>query len=202
MHQSYLGLPSGPVEWHDGYVVADEGFDQALPGHIGEPDYPELSSRIADLRPQGKALSAAEHPFRKPHARRFTQLVFNVPAYQRLLLDDFARDGGELVQREFRQPRDFARLPERLIVNCTGDGARKLLGDTSMTPVRGQTARLVPQPEVDYALILRGRNVVMVPRKDGLLVAAQGPHDFNNADTSVDRALSEEAVRRLASAFA
>lgn len=201
VHQSYLGLPSGPVEWHDGYVVADEDFDQALPGHIGEPDYPELSSRIADLRPQGKALSAAEHPFRKPHARRFTQLIFNVPAYQRLLLDDFARDGGELVQREFRQPRDFARLPERVIVNCTGDGARKLLGDTSMTPVRGQTARLIPQPEVDYALIYRGQNLVVLPRRDGLLVAAMGEHDFGNDDLRPDRAQSEAAVQRLAGLF-
>lgn len=207
VHQSYLGLPSGPVEWHDGFVVADEDFDQPLAasasyaGHVGEPDYPDLSARIADLRPQGKALTAAEHPFRKPHARRFTQLVFNIPAYQRLLLDDFARDGGELVQREFRAPREFARLPERLIVNCTGDGARTLLGDTSLTPVRGQTAHLIPQPEVDYALIYRGHNLVVLPRRDGLLVAAMGADDFGNADLRPDRAQSEAAVQRLASLF-
>jgi glycine/D-amino acid oxidase-like deaminating enzyme len=199
VHQSYLGLPSGPVEWHDGYVVGDEDFDQPLPsyaGHANEPDYPDLGSRIADLRPRGQALAAGEHPFRKPHVRRFTQLVFNVPAYQRLLLDDFARDGGELVQREFQQPRDFARLPERLVVNCTGDGARKLLGDASMTPVRGQTARLIPQPEVDYALIYRGHNLVVLPRRDGLLVAATGEGDFGSDDLRPDRAQSEAAVQR------
>ncbi len=201
VHQSYLGLPSGPVEWHDGFVVAEEDFDQPLAGHVGEPDYPDLGSRIADLRPQGKALTPAEHPFRTPHARRFTQLVFNIPAYQRLLLDDFARDSGELVQREFRAPREFARLPERVIVNCTGDGARTLLADTSMTPVRGQTARLIPQPEVDYAVIYRGQNVVALPRRDGLLVAAMGEHDFGNDDLRPDRAHSEDAVRRLASLF-
>ncbi|MCE4537885.1 FAD-dependent oxidoreductase [Pelomonas sp. P7] len=201
VHQSYLGLPSGPVEWHDGYLLADDGFDTPLPGHVGEPDYPDLAQRIADLRPHGKALAAGEHPFRSPHARRFTQLVFNIPAYQRLLLDDFARDGGELVQRDLREPRDFARLPERLAVNCTGDGARKLLGDASLTPVRGQTARLIPQPEVDYALIYRGHNLVVVPRRDGLLVAAMGEDDFGNDDLRPDRAQSEDAVRRLAALF-
>lgn len=201
VHQSYLGLPSGPVEWHDGYVVSDDGFDAPLQGHVGEPDYPELNDRVADLRPRGVALQAGEHPFRTAHARRFTQMVFNIPAYQRLLLDDFARDGGELVQHELRQPRDFARLPERLIVNCTGDGARRLLGDTSLTPVRGQTARLIPQPEVDYAVIYRGQNVVALPRRDGLLVAAMGEHDFGNDDLRPDRAQSEDAVRRLASLF-
>ncbi|PTT91396.1 D-amino-acid oxidase, partial [Pelomonas sp. HMWF004] len=170
VHQSYLGLPSGPVEWHDGYVLSDDGFDTALPHYPGqeaEPDYPDLAPRIADLRPQGRPLAAGEHPFRQTAARRFTQMVFNIPAYQRLLLDDFARDGGELVQREFRSARELARLPERLIINCTGDGARTLLDDTSLTPVRGQTARLIPQPEVDYALIYRGHNLVALPRRDG-----------------------------------
>jgi len=201
VHQSYLGLPSGPVEWHDGYLLAEDGFDKPLPsypGHVGEPDYPHLA---ADLRPHGKALSTGEHPFRTAHARRFTQLVFNIPAYQRLLLDDFARDGGELLQREFKQPRDLARLPERLVVNCTGDGARTLLADTSLTPVRGQTARLIPQPEVDYAVIYRGQNVVALPRRDGLLIAAMGEHDFGNDDLRPDRAHSEDAVRRLAALF-
>lgn len=200
-HQGYLGLPSGPVEWHDGYVVSDDGFDTPLPGHVGEPDYPDLYPRVADLRPQGKALQPGEHPFRQLQARRFTQLVFNIPAYQRLLLDDFARDGGELVQREFRTPRDLARLPEALVANCTGDGARTLLGDASLTPVRGQTARLIPQPEVDYAVIYRGHNVVALPRRDGLLVAAMGEHDFGNADLRPDREHSEDAVRRLAALF-
>lgn len=198
VHQSYLGLPSGPVEWHDGYLLADDSLDAPVPGHVGEPAYPHLQ---ADLRPHGKALAAGEHPFRTAHARRFTQLVFNIPAYQRLLLDDFARDGGELVQRELRQLRELARLPERLVVNCTGDGARTLLADASLTPVRGQTARLIPQPEVDYAVIYRGRNVVALPRRDGLLVAAMGEHDFGNADLRPDRAHSEDAVRRLAGLF-
>lgn len=200
-HQGFLGLPLGPVEWHDGYALADEGFDTPLPGHAGEPDYPDLAPRIADLRPHGRALAPGEHPFRTPHARRFTQLIFNIPAYQRQLLDDFARDGGELVQHEFRQPREFAHLPEHVVVNCTGDGARKLLGDTSLTPVRGQTARLIPQPEVDYALIYRGHNLVVVPRRDGLLVAAMGEHDFGSDDLSPDREQSEAAVRRLAGLF-
>lgn len=202
IHQSYLGLPSGPVEWHDGYAVSDDGFDTPLPVYShNEPDYPDLAARIADLRPHGKALQAGEHPFAKPQVRRFTQLVFNIPAYQRLLLDDFARDGGELVRHEFHRPQDFDRLPERVVVNCIGDGARRLLGDATLTPVRGQTAHLIPQPEVDYALIYRGHNLVVLPRRDGLLVAAMGEDDFGNDDLRPDRPQSEAAVQRLASLF-
>ena len=84
----------------------------------------------------------------------------------------------------------------------TGYGARALLGDTSIIPVRGQITRLVPQAEVDYALVYRGHNLFMLSRRDTLLVQAQGAHDFGNDDTSVDRTLSLAAVERLASVFA
>lgn len=202
--QSMLGLPGEPVSWHDGYVLSDIPFDQPLQGSgpDEEPDYAELEARIRDLRPRAVTLRPGDHPFKAPHVRRFTQMVFNLATYQRLLMDDFLREGGEIEQREFVHARQVAGLRERTVVNCTGYGARALFGDMSLVPVRGQTARMIPQPEVDYALFLRGQNVGMIPRRDGLLVQAQGPHDYNNEDTRVDRALSEDAVRRLAAAFA
>ena len=36
---------------------------------------------------------------------------------------------------------------------------------------------------------------------DGLLVATQEPHDFGNADATIDRGVSERAVERLAQLF-
>lgn len=204
-YQQLLGLPGAPLSWRDGYALSDVPFDQPPPGpaeQAGEPDYPNLESRLAGLRPRSVALTPEQHPFRVAHARRFTQLVFHIRPYQRLLLEDFLREGGELVQRDFHDPRQFAGLRERTIVNCTGYGARALFGDESLIPVRGQTARLIPQPELDYVLQWRGHNLMVVPRHDGVLVQAQGEHDFGNGDTTVDRAMSEAAVERLASLFA
>jgi glycine/D-amino acid oxidase-like deaminating enzyme len=201
-HRSLLGL--GPVEWHDGYLLSDQPFDQAAghpPGAAREPDYPDLAPRIADLRPASAPLRPEEHPFRVAHARRFTQVVFNIRAYQRLLLEDFYREGGQVVRREFRSAREWAGLPEGVVVNCTGIAARQLVGDTGLVPVRGQVARLIPQPEVDYALIYRGHNLVMVPRREGLLVQAQAETDFGNTDERPDRALSDAAVRELAALY-
>jgi glycine/D-amino acid oxidase-like deaminating enzyme len=205
-YQSLLGLADQPVEWRDGYLLSDIPFDQPLPdsAHGGdeEPDYPDLIAQLDDLRPRSVLLKPGAHPFRVAHAKRFTQMSFNISSYQRLLMDDFLRAGGEIVQQEFAHPRQFGALRERTVVNCTGYGARALLGDTSIIPVRGQTARLVPQIEVDYALIYRGHNLFMLPRRDGVLVQAQGEHDFGNDDTRIDRALSVAAVERLASLFA
>jgi hypothetical protein len=198
-----LGLPGDPVAWHDGYVLSDIPFGEPLPGTgpDDEPDYAGLEAAIRDLRPRAVTLRPQDHPFKAPHVRRFTQMVFNLASYQRLLMDDFLRAGGEIEQRDFVHTRQIAGLRERAIVNCTGYGARALFGDESIVPVRGQTARLMPQPEVDYLLYLRGSQVSMVPRHDCLLVQAHGPHDYNNEDTQVDRAESENAVRQLAAVF-
>ncbi|HSW03932.1 FAD-binding oxidoreductase [Aquabacterium sp.] len=203
VYQSLLGLPGQPIEWYDGYALSDVPFDQPTPGadEDHEPDYPDLEALVHDLRPKSQALTPAEHPFRVPHVRRYTQMLFNLPAYFRLLLDDFLREGGEIEQREFTSPRQLAGLQERTIVNATGYGARALFGDESIVPVRGQTARLVPQQEINYGLIYRGHNLFVAPRRDGILVQAQGAHDFGNDDTRPDRAASESAVERLAALF-
>ncbi|MFO1338218.1 MAG: FAD-dependent oxidoreductase [Burkholderiaceae bacterium] len=206
--QSLLGLAGDPVEWCDGYVLSDVPFDQPIEpppnspaGEFEEPDYPDLVDLARDIYPRSEPLTPSQHPFRVPHARRYAQMVFNLPSYSRLLLDDFLREGGEIEHREFTNPREFASLKERTIVNCTGYGAKALFGDDSIVPVRGQTARLMPQPEVNYGVHWRGHNLHVVPRRDGILVQAQGPHDYNNADATVDRAATEAAVARLAELF-
>ena len=129
-------------------------------------------------------------------------MVFDLSSYSRLLLEDFLDLGGTLEQRAFADPAEFAALREKVVVNATGYGARALLGDDSLVPVRGQTARLIPQPEVTYGLSWGGHNLFVVPRGDGILVQAQEPSDYGNADTTPDRALSVAAVERLAQLFA
>ncbi|OYU92707.1 MAG: D-amino-acid oxidase [Burkholderiales bacterium PBB5] len=204
-YQSLLGLAGTPVEWREGYALSDIPFDQPLDDSAqpddGEPDYPDLEPLLADLRPRSQPLTPQQHPFAVAHARRYQQLVFNLPAYTQWLLDGFMRDGGEIVHCDFESPRQWAALPERTLVNATGYGARALLGDHSLIPVRGQTARLIPQPEVDYGLNYRGHNLNVVARRDGILVQAQDPLDFGNADTTPDRAATDAAVQRLAALF-
>ena len=202
--QQLLGLADTPVEWRDGYVMSDLPFDQPMaPEHerAGEPEYPDLDERLEDIRPRSVALSAAENPFPVPHVRRYTQLTFNLAAYSRLLMSEFLRQGGHFEIREFTHPRQFAQLRERVLIHATGYGARALLGDETLTPVRGQTAKLIPQPGMDYGITWRGHNLSVVPRRDGILVQAHAAGDFGSADTTPDRAASAAAVERLASLF-
>ena len=111
-------------------------------------------------------------------------------------------NGGQLQIIELNAAADFAKLQEKTIINATGYGARALLGDNSLVPVRGQLARLIPQPEVRYAL--QYETVFFLPRRDGLVVQEFGQESKGwNDDTTVpDRAEAERAVAVLARACA
>jgi len=120
-----------------------------------------------------RALQPDEHPFDRPHARVFSTMLIEPPVYLDALLDDFRAFGGRLVVREFRELRELATLPEPVIMNCTGLGARELVGDEELLPIKGQLTFLLPQPEVDY--IVLGGGLYMFPRTDGILLG--GTHE-------------------------
>ena len=200
-YQSMLGLPGNPIEWIEGYHLSDTPPDQQSSEPSDEPEYGELYDHVRDLTPRSVALAAGSTPFPQAYVRRYTTLMFNISTYARMLMSDFLAAGGKIEVREFHQPGDLQRLPERTLINATGYGARALFGDNSIIPVRGQTARLIPQPEVKYGLSTA--HLSMVPRSDGLLVQVIGDTgNFNNADTTPNREVSEAAVNDLATVIA
>ncbi len=62
--------------------------------------------------------------------------------------------------------RNCRRLPQRVIVNCTGLGAKALFGDDELTPIKGQLTILLPQPEIQYCTL--PEDLYMFPRSDGI----------------------------------
>ena len=201
-YTNLLGLPGSPVEYVDNYDLTDVPYEQAMAqqpadtvqmADLQQELIPELVTRPRDLPP-------GLHPFAIRYARVSSQMMFNLTAYQRLLVSDFVANGGKIVITEFHTPEDFSRLSETVLVNCTGFGARALLGDQSITPVRGQVARLIPDEAVHYGWTYQ--NNLFLPRRDGLLVQAFGQDSKGmNDDTVVpDRAEAENAVALLARA--
>lgn len=201
-YQHMLGLPGDPVEWRDSYQLSNEAFSaNGHRGREGEPAFADLDKRVRDLTPRPVELAPGTHPFAAPYVRRATNMVYNLSAYSRLLVADFLAAGGVIETREFDSPSDIAKLKEKTVINATGYGARALFGDESIVPVRGQLLRLIPQPEITYGLSCFDQ-FSMVPRRDGIVVQAQPPGDYNNADVTVDRALAENSVRMLADVVA
>jgi glycine/D-amino acid oxidase-like deaminating enzyme len=128
MYQSLLGLPGRPIEWIDGYSLSDVPWDQTDTLAPDEPLYPNFHARVRDLTPHGIDLAAGTHPFPQAYARRYTTMMFNIATYARMLLAEFREAGGRIEVRDFHEPRELVKLPERTLINATGYGARAVQG--------------------------------------------------------------------------
>jgi D-amino-acid oxidase len=200
-HSSYVGLPGDPVVWSDRYTLLDAPGPRP-PRAEGAIHFTEYDGRLRDIVPHGRSLTRAEHPFPADNVRLSTAMQFNVTALGDRLMGEFLREGGRFERRTFRTPADFAALAQAVIVNCTGYGARALMGDESITPVRGQIAWLAPQPEVHYGIYYK--SVSILPRSDGIVVQYVGDSDMFGvgiADETPDRGEAERAIATVAPLF-
>ncbi|MDX6484225.1 MAG: D-amino-acid oxidase [Gaiellaceae bacterium] len=159
--------PEYGVRWIDTFELYrdEESLQSELPGGN-------------DLYPQQEAHRDPEHYFGFPFVRQYSTMLIEPSVYLNALLRDFYIAGGRLVVRELRSREEVMRLPEPVVFNCTGLGARALFGDQKLYPVRGQLAVLLPQPEVDYCYL--GGDAYMFPRRDGIILGGTwGRHDWS-----------------------
>lgn len=200
--RGYLGLPGDPVVWNDRYNLFD-----APPGEGGRPrghdpiGFVHYGSRVRDLTPRSEPVPAGEHPFNAAYVTRSSSMMFNIMSLGHLLTTDFLLAGGRIETMTFHTPADIARLKEKVVIDCTGYGARALWNDETIIPVRGQIAWLIPQPEVDYGLYTNG--VSVLSRTDGIVVQVVGEEEAGWRDDQevVRREESLEALEIVARAF-
>ncbi len=197
-YRRYLGLPGTPVEWSDRYNLFD-GPPDSEPEAEDPLGFAHYGDRIRDLNGHSETLPTGSTPFPTPYVRRNSSMQFNVADYAHTLMADFLAGGGRIERREFHSPAEFADLPEKVVINCPGYGARALCKDESITPVRGQITWLIPQPEVNYGVYYNG--VSVLSRRDGIVVqAVWGGDMFGYGDDHevIDRAEAEKAVGIIA----
>jgi D-amino-acid oxidase len=127
-----------------------------------------------ELYPEREVHRDPDHYFGFPYVRQYNSMLIEPHVYLNALLRDFYIAGGRVVVKEFRSREELARLPESIIFNCTGLGARALFDDQELIPVRGQLEVLLPQPEIDYCYLSSG---YMFPRRDGIILGGTWDHD-------------------------
>ena len=138
-YQTLLGLPVNPVEFIDDYFVSNDpdAKPHQMPPNDDRPKFADLQHElIGDLVPRSEVFAPGSHPFGARYLRRNTFMMFNLAGYTRMLMADFQANGGKIEIDEFHTPADFSRLSQKTLINATGYGARALLGDQSITPVR------------------------------------------------------------------
>ncbi len=176
--QSYVG-PEYGVRWMETYTLRTEPEPPGLEPAGGAELYPEIR-RYADSRTF----------FGYSHIRRFTSLMIEPQIYLRALLRDFHVAGGKVVIGELKTREEVARLPERVVFNCTGLGARALFGDQGMASMRGQIEVLLPQPELDYCYL--ANSLYMFPRADGVILG--GTFEAENWSMDPDTATTARII--------
>jgi D-amino-acid oxidase len=158
--------PRYGIRWLPNYVL---GQTPIAPGGLLSLDSP-----IRNLLPEMRDLLPAENPFPFPSVRQFQTMMIEPNTYLPAMMEDFRIAGGQIQVREFQGITDLQSLPHQVIVNCTGLGAKMLLGDDELTPVKGQLTLLLPQPEIQYCTL--PENLYMFPRSDGIVLG--GTHEM------------------------
>ena len=198
-HLRFVGSIGDPVEFVQSYALYEE-TPQAPPG--ANHDFLELERRIGDMTPRWSALPRERIPFPVARADSGLSLTFNVASYAQRLTHDFLAYGGRLVRRDLADRDAALALPEPVIVNCSGYGAKGLWEDGDLVPVRGQINWLAPQPEARYSLFYR--DVFALSRRDGLIVQYLGSNDdwgFGDDSEMPDRDEMTDALARLRPLF-
>ncbi|MGW4567727.1 FAD-dependent oxidoreductase, partial [Streptomyces sp. NPDC004561] len=103
--------------------------------------------------------------------------VIDMPAHLAWLRDRLVRAGGEV---EVREVTDLAAVPAAVVVNCTGLGARSLVPDPAVRPVRGQLV-VVENPGITTWFTSVGHDsaasTYFIPQPYGLLLGGTAQED-------------------------
>jgi D-amino-acid oxidase len=122
----------------------------------------------------------------------FTAPVVEMPRYLPYLVGRLDAAGGTLTRAALSALPNSAEV----VVNCAGLGARRMAGDDSLSPVRGQIV-YVGQPGLTEWLIAEdaaGEVTYVVPRKHDVVVGGTSqPDDWN---LSADPATAERMLAR------
>ncbi|HEX4481004.1 MAG TPA: FAD-dependent oxidoreductase [Rudaea sp.] len=175
--------PRYGVRWMRNYSCSHHPFHED--GLLGD------TSPIRDLIPERHDLQRGEHPFADyAYVRQFDTPIVEPSIYLAAMLDEFRIAGGNVRVGEIPDIAAVQALPEKLVFNCTGLGARHLFGDDELVPVKGQLTILLPQPEVQYATL--AGDLYMFPRSDGIVLG--GTHVENDWSLEPDLAKKQEII--------
>lgn len=88
------------------------------------------------------------------HGWRYRTYFADTRLYLPWMIDKFQAQGGKLhtLAKKLIDPAQFNNLPGDTVFNCTGLGAKELVGDDALVPVKGQVALTAPLPDMDWTI--------------------------------------------------
>jgi glycine/D-amino acid oxidase-like deaminating enzyme len=125
----------------------------------------------------------------------YRTLLITPPIYLPRLLNEIKLLGGRTARRKFSSMRSVMKLREKVIINCLGLGAGKVMNDPDVIPFRGQLVHLKPQ-NLPYLLIGNG---YIFPRPDAVVLG--GTMERGVTSTRPNKATCKKILERNQSFF-
>ena len=176
---------------HAATRVAGVVMRESLGLYRQPPAEPAWAAAVGGVRPA----TADELPPGYRHGLRFVVPLAEMPRYLPWLVARIHGLGGEFVQRHVWSLEELGDGAD-VVVNCAGLGARELVGDSELYPVRGQIVR-VSNPGLTMSVRDEqhpaGRAYVH-PRVDDCILG--GTLEERRWDTTVDLAAGAAIVER------
>jgi D-amino-acid oxidase len=168
------------------YVTEDAAY--------GLADRSGLGDLSASVLPRGRRLARFPLPGPKRTGHVYETLLIEPPLYLPWLAGEVRGAGGQSEVRGFTSQAELLALPEPTVLNCTGLGARDLVRDRAVRPIKGQLVHMKPQ-RLSY--LLEHADGYMFPRTDALVLGGSFEQDV--WDTRIDETTTFgiiEATRR------
>lgn len=190
-YSSLVGQPEWGVHWRDDYHLSAWRSPLDTLDHL---------ARYREMYPALRELRGDEHEFAAAYVVRHQCLFIEPPTYLPQLLADVLARGAALIRREWFSREDLATLPQPVLVNCLGLGAKSVFDDRELTPIRGQLVHLNPDSAIDYATHGGGVGTLyMFPRSDALVLG--GTFERGDTRTASDPTTTERILRGHAGLF-
>ncbi|WP_369250710.1 FAD-dependent oxidoreductase [Streptomyces sp. R41] len=170
---------------------SEETGVRMVEGVLGESRLDEQVSWVATRVPGLRAATAEEYAGTALWARL---PLLDMPVHLRWLRERFLGAGGTI---EARTVADLAEAEAPVVVNCTGLGARELVPDPAVRPVRGQLV-IVENPGIRTWLVSTdadaGTTTYVFPQPDRLVLG--GTTDEDDWSLTPDPVVAREIVER------
>lgn len=115
--------------------------------------------------------------------------------HMKFLLDFLTAKKIKLQEKHFFNKSEMLPLTDDIIINCTGLGAKNLLNDDELYPIKGEIIR-VTKPDFDYAVADPSDNSLtyIIPRKNDCIIG--GTAELNNWNMDVSKKTTNKIFER------